>query len=116
MNSRALHIAIALGVVIIVLLVARRLQNDRPLQESPQTQNPERPLVYGTVPDFSLTNHFGRAYGKQELIGKTWIANFIFTRCSATCPVQTMMMGNLREKLAAGEFEDSAKTLSRLGK
>ena len=101
MNSRALHIAIALGVAIVVLLATRRLQDDRPVQESPQTQNPERLLVYGSVPDFSLTNHLGRAYGKQELIGKIWIANFIFTRCSATCPVQTMMMENLREQLSA---------------
>jgi len=100
MKSRALHIAIALGVVIVVLLVARRLENDRPLRETLQTQNPESLLVYGTVPDFSLTNHLGQVCGKQELIGHTWIANFIFTRCPATCPVQTMMMGNLQEQLS----------------
>jgi cytochrome oxidase Cu insertion factor (SCO1/SenC/PrrC family) len=99
MKGRALHIMIVLGVAVVAILVVQRLEKDEPLQE--MSQNPDSLLVYGTLPDFSLTNHLGKACGTRELIGKTWIANFIFTRCPATCPIQTTMMGKLQEQLSS---------------
>jgi len=56
----------------------------------------------GTLPEFSLTNQSGEKLGSRELAGRTWIANFIFTRCPATCPAQTRMMAQLQDSLEQG--------------
>jgi cytochrome oxidase Cu insertion factor (SCO1/SenC/PrrC family) len=55
--------------------------------------------VMGDVPEFSLTDQDHNAFGTSDLRGKVWIANFIFTRCRATCPMQTRRMTVLQEQL-----------------
>ncbi len=51
------------------------------------------------VPAFQLTNHLGEAFGSDDLRGKPWIANFIFTRCKLTCPAQTQRMLDIQDRL-----------------
>lgn len=51
------------------------------------------------IPDFSFTDQTGVAYGSDAVAGKVWVANFIFTRCPATCPLQTKMMSMLQGRL-----------------
>ena len=53
---------------------------------------------YGSVPDFSLTERNGSAVGLAQLRGKIWIADFIYTTCPDTCPLQTAMMAKLQEE------------------
>jgi protein SCO1/2 len=55
----------------------------------------------GTVPEFALINQQGRAYGVQQLQGKVWIANFIFTRCPDICPLFTQHMRSVHDELSA---------------
>ncbi len=55
---------------------------------------------YGSVPDFSLTERNGRTVSLAELRGKIWVADFIYTSCVDTCPLQTAMMAKLQEKYA----------------
>ncbi len=57
--------------------------------------------TYGSVPDFSLTERSGRQVGGSELRGKVWIANFIYTHCPDTCPLQSAQMARLQGELAA---------------
>ncbi len=57
--------------------------------------------VYGSVPDFSLTERSGRWVGGSELRGKVWIANFIYTHCSDTCPLQSGQMARFQAEFAA---------------
>lgn len=45
--------------------------------------------VIGSVPEFSLTEAGGAAVRRADLLGKVWIASFLFTRCGEACP--TMM-------------------------
>jgi len=45
--------------------------------------------VLSALPQFSLIDERGGAFGRENLKGKVWIADFIFTRCAATCPIQT---------------------------
>ncbi|MEM7394498.1 MAG: SCO family protein, partial [Verrucomicrobiota bacterium] len=54
----------------------------------------EKPVVaalpdLGPIPDFSLVAQNGEPFGREDLEGRIWVANFIFTRCLATCPLQT---------------------------
>ena len=57
--------------------------------------------VYSTLPGFTLTNQAGEAFGLDQLAGKTWVGNFIFTSCPGTCPVQTRYLKQLQDRLQA---------------
>ncbi len=63
----------------------------------------ERPLeglkVFGTVPPFSLIEQSGKPVTREDLTGKVWIANFFYTHCPATCPLQTANMARLQRDL-----------------
>lgn len=63
----------------------------------------ERPLEglrnFGTVPDFSLIERSGKRLELSDLHGKIWIANFIYTTCTDTCPLQSAEMAKLQAHL-----------------
>ncbi len=59
---------------------------------------------YGTVPDFSLTDARGRPATLADLRGKVWVATFIFTRCTETCPLQTAEMARLQAEFRQDAF------------
>jgi protein SCO1/2 len=63
-------------------------------------RRPEPPPVLDSAPAFTLTNRDGRAVRSQDLAGKPWIADFIFTRCPASCPLMTARMARLDRELA----------------
>ena len=54
-----------------------------------------------SVPDFTLTNQQAESFGLTDLVGKIWIANFIFTNCPTICPKMTQKMAELQS-----EFEN----------
>ena len=45
--------------------------------------------VFGTLPEFSLIERSGRRVTLADLRGKVWVADFIYTHCTDTCPLQT---------------------------
>ena len=55
--------------------------------------------VLVTLPSFSLTDQTGQTFASDQLAGKIWIGNFIFTRCPATCPIQTANLSALQPRL-----------------
>jgi cytochrome oxidase Cu insertion factor (SCO1/SenC/PrrC family) len=54
---------------------------------------------YGAVPQFQLTNQNDRPFGSEQLKGKIWIADFIFTRCPGPCPMISSRMSELQKPL-----------------
>lgn len=56
---------------------------------------------YGVVPDFKLTERSGSDVNLARLRGKVWIADFIYTTCTDTCPLQTAAMAKLQKEFAA---------------
>ena len=64
----------------------------------------ERPLeglkVFGTVPSFSLIRPGGGRVSREDLMGKIWIANFIYTHCPDTCPLQSAEMAKVQADFA----------------
>lgn len=56
---------------------------------------------YGPVPDFNLTERGGTDVNLAQLRGKIWIADFIYTSCTDTCPLQTAAMAKLQKEFAA---------------
>lgn len=61
---------------------------------------PELPRL-GTLPAFSLQERSGRPVTSDSLRGKTWVADFIFTRCGGACPAMTARMARLRREVPA---------------
>src|SRR5437879_12885202 len=57
----------------------------------------------GPAPDFALTSQDGTEVALADLRGKVAAVTFIFTRCTATCPVLTPMMSLVQERLG-GDF------------
>jgi cytochrome oxidase Cu insertion factor (SCO1/SenC/PrrC family) len=53
---------------------------------------------YGLVPKFSLTERSRRTISTADLRGKIWIADFIYTTCTDTCPLQAAEMAKLQEQ------------------
>jgi protein SCO1 len=51
------------------------------------------------VPSFSFTNIDGRSIDESALRGHVWIADLIFTRCTAMCPIITAKMNVLRRSI-----------------
>ena len=61
-----------------------------------------RPLeglkTFGKVPEFALTERSGKPIQLADLLGKVWIADFIYTHCTDTCPIQSAEMKRLQDK------------------
>ena len=54
--------------------------------------------TYGPVPEFSLIERSGKATTLSDLRGAIWIADFIYTTCTDTCPLQTAEMAKLQDE------------------
>ena len=52
---------------------------------------------FGPVPEFSLAERNGKTVTLADLRGKIWIADFIYTSCTDTCPLQSAEMAKLQE-------------------
>lgn len=56
---------------------------------------------YREVEEFTFTNQENAPVSRADLLGKVWVANFIFTSCSAECLVLSQRMGALQTRYAA---------------
>ena len=57
--------------------------------------------VYYDAPAFALTDQDGKPFGRDDLRGKVWVADFIFTTCPGACPKMTMKMSGLQKAVPA---------------
>jgi protein SCO1/2 len=55
--------------------------------------------VLGVVPPFTLTERHGVPLAASDLVGRVWIADFVFTRCPDFCPALTSRMAGLQKEL-----------------
>jgi protein SCO1/2 len=59
---------------------------------------PRPPPVLGALADFALEDQSGRTFRSEELRGKPWVADVIFTRCGTVCPRLTGRMGEVQHR------------------
>jgi cytochrome oxidase Cu insertion factor (SCO1/SenC/PrrC family) len=64
---------------------------------SPATEREDFDL--GLVGDFSLTDQDDQPKSRADLIGKVWVASFVFTRCGSVCPQVSATMTQLQHEL-----------------
>ena len=55
---------------------------------APKPTPPGAPKILLRLPDFELVDQQGQPFGTAQLRGRVWIANFFFTLCQSTCPIQ----------------------------
>lgn len=60
---------------------------------------PAPPPVLAEVPEFTLTSHRGETVTREDLLGRPWVADLIFTRCVLACPAMTGKMAILDREL-----------------
>lgn len=62
-------------------------------------QNPAPLPILGRVPDFALTAQNGKPFGKKDVDGKVWVADFIYTTCTGPCPMMTSKMRRIQSSI-----------------
>lgn len=60
---------------------------------------------FATVPAFELTAQDGRTVSLNDLQGKVWIANFVFTECAGPCPLLSSHMAKVQSRLAQDNLD-----------
>jgi protein SCO1/2 len=53
----------------------------------------------GLIPAFRAFDQEGRLVTEDDLTGRLWIADFIFTRCSGRCPLLSARLATLRRQV-----------------
>ncbi|MBZ0117700.1 MAG: SCO family protein [Sandaracinaceae bacterium] len=61
----------------------------------------EPPPELMPIAPFALIDQRGEPFGTEQLRGKVWIADVIFTSCPGVCPTLTSQMANLSRRLPA---------------
>ncbi len=56
--------------------------------------------VLGELPDFRLIDQSGNSFGRANLTGKVWVADFIFTTCAGPCPIMSSQFTELQDRFS----------------
>jgi len=94
-SAAGLVIILIIGVIaaaVAAFLVSRR--GARFLRPVGTGSGEDLPIL-GQAPPFELIDQDGKPFSSRSLAGKIWIANFMFTRCANTCPVQAKKLAGL---------------------
>ena len=60
---------------------------------------PTTPMVWQPLDDFSLTDQNGNTVTRDDLLGRPWVASFIFTSCVEFCPQITRAVKELSDRV-----------------
>ena len=90
----------------IYLIVAALLFATFLLKDS--TKESSLPLL-GTIPKFKFIDSEENLISRDDLVGKVWVADFIFTTCTMACPVMT---GNMNIIHKAFKNDDQVRIVS----
>jgi protein SCO1/2 len=83
---------LVLGLLILLLAMYRAMEV--------QAGSPSTLRKISTIPPFALTERSGREITNRDLLGKVWIADFVYTSCPGPCPLITAEMARMEQKLA----------------
>ena len=94
----------SLAIVVLLFFTSGCSQGDsksksnKPPVQKTSSQSSELPVLV-QLPDFALRDQTGESFGSEQLKDKPWIANFVFTRCPTTCPIQTRNLAKFQKQL-----------------
>ena len=115
MTQRYFTIQVTVGSVLFLVLAGLVVHQLRTLPAAPRQPALERLARYGPAPDFSLVERSGRPVSAGDLRGRVWVADFIYTRCQDSCPLQSRAMAALQADLEAhGDLRSVSITVDPL--
>lgn len=94
-------LAVGIGAVTVVVLGVAGWWSTRPSTTSAGAAPLERLDDYGTVPAFTLTERSGKQVTREDLAGTVWVADFVYTECTESCPAQSLQFARLQREFAA---------------
>jgi protein SCO1/2 len=95
-----MRVVLILALVVPVSIVPASVMSIEAPSDTWLAATQEQPLPkIAPAPGFALTSQDGAQISLAELRGKVVAVTFIFTRCSATCPVLTPMMSLVQDRL-----------------
>ena len=58
----------------------------------------QEPLpILGEIPSFELIDNYGNLFTEENISGKIWVADLIFTTCAGPCPVMSTEMKSVHQ-------------------
>ncbi len=94
--------------IAVALITAKTVFTLRTAHETPKVISRTLPVL-GEIPATTLTDQTGKNFNLEDLKGKVWIADFVFTHCAGPCPLMTGSMSRMAKELAA---EDAVRFVS----
>lgn len=58
------------------------------------------------IKDFTFTNQDGEKFGLEDLKGKVWVADFVFTNCTTVCPPMSSNKSQLQQMVKDDGLKD----------
>lgn len=87
----------ALSVITAIMLGLYVVKKQQGAAQNAASSSAPEPLIQ--LPQFNLTDKTGHPFNSEQLMGKVWIADFVFTRCQGPCPMLTLQMAKVENKL-----------------
>jgi len=84
---------LVVGAFLIVVLFVVRVFPGR-------TASPSELRRINIVPAFALTERSGRTITNNDLFGRIWVADFVYTTCPGPCPLVTASMAKVQAAVA----------------
>lgn len=92
--------------VLLVTLVATGFLVLRYNNAKNSEERATRTGVFGEVGSFELIDQMGEKFTAEDLKGKVWVSNFIFTSCAAECPILNYRLAQVSTEM--GNRDDLA--------
>jgi protein SCO1 len=94
-------IAIALGVILFAIYFVTL-----PLRDYARRNAPDKDSlpILSTVPEFSLMDQDGKTITLNDMKGKIWLADLIFTKCEGICPRMSSNFSQLQTSLSNNDI------------
>ena len=82
LKERRFWLFMGFSVIIFLVMVGRVDEEEKAL-----------PFL-GELTEFQLTDQNGEQFSRDDLLGKVWVADFIFTTCAGPCPIMSGQLQN----------------------
>lgn len=102
---RTSHLLLGLSILLAAVFAVVTAYSLRTLRERPPALPPllqsakQDDDIRMPVADFELTERSGKAVKRTDLAGKVWVASFVFTCCTESCPRISGSMASLQHDL-----------------
>jgi len=91
---RVLIVAVVLFVLVSIALMFVPVEEGVQMSDAVVVGEP-----IGQIGDFSFIDESGAEFSSETLKGKVWLAGFVFTSCTAECPILSQRVAEVRQNL-----------------